>query len=273
MDQLATLKELEEREAKKAAVDEGRDTANLESMEILNEETEIEDLTASDNDGDDDVQIQADASSLIAARYKVDGQPDYFNMVTERPEFLNQRHISRVANDWYLDRVKPIKFYGASLKALEAKYKDFPVESAYRLADHSFAPFAADHRPLHAMTEGGKGITQYTRPVIYLTTDMSTINNFNITFGCPSNCSFCKESILGRGYTQLSVDEATGLVRIETENGDFVAPSKTKVRFWDQILDQSVMGPLSVAVVNQFPIATSSLEALRSGELTRLVSD
>jgi hypothetical protein len=114
----------------------------------------------------------------------------------------------------------------------------------------------------------------YTRPVIYLSADMSTINNFNITFGCPSNCSFCKESILGRGYTQLSVDEQSGIIRVELDDGrDFTVPAKSRVKFYDPKVDSVVYGPLVVAVVNSFPIATDSLEKLRTGDLTRLVSD
>ena len=267
----------------KAAIkaDDGR--PSLESMEKLDDEVTIDEELGDDdegsNEGDDEhVTIKDADSSAMEQFYAVDGQPDYFHFVTEPLTGLDANHETRTVNDWYLRDLPPNEFFGKSQAFLEQKYAGYDTVSAYDKASHKYTDFVEQHRPLHAMTEGGKGITMYTRPVIYLTSDMSTINNINITFGCPSNCSFCKESILARGYTQLAVDEKTGTIEVTIDGPDghptsFEIPSKSKVKFYDARADKIVMGPISVAIVNQFPIATDSLNKLRSQDLTRLLSD
>lgn len=249
---------------------------SLESMEKLDDEVDIDgDDEEGSNEGDDEgVTIKDADSSAIENFYRVEGQGDYFHFGLEPLLSLKDNGVTKTYNDWYLKGVLPNAFFGKSQAFLETKFGSYEIQSAYRKADHTYAPFVEAHRPLHGMTEGGKGITMYTRPVIYLTADMSTINNVNITFGCPSNCSFCKESILARGYTQLSVDESTGVVKVELDGHDpFDVPSKAKVKFYDTALEQIIYGPLSVAVINQFPIATDSLDKLRSGDLIRLLND
>lgn len=228
-----------------------------------------------DNEGDDEHVVIKDAdTSKMEARYQVEGQPDYFNFRTAPLAKVEDNHTVHTENDWYLRKYRSIPMFAQSIKHLERVHLPFEIRSAYDKKTHQYAPFAEAHRPMHAMTEGGKGLAMYTRATIYMTADMSTINNVNITFGCPSNCSFCKESILARGYTQLQVDEKTGTIRVETESRPpFEVPSKSKVKFYDPNVGKVVYGPLSVAVVNEFPISSDSLDKLRSGDLVRLLSD
>ena len=88
------------------------------------------------------------------------------------------------------------------------------------------------------------------------------------------NCSFCKESLLARGFTQMDFEEGTGIIRIRTDEREpFEVPSKARVKFYDTNQERIVIGPLSAAVANAFPIATDSLEKLRAGELYRVLAD
>lgn len=274
MDQFEILQEQEAKDRKAAGLP-ANEQPSLDSMEILNDETEIGDLDDGGNEGDDDhVVIKDGDTSQMEARYAIDGVPNWFDMATEPVRDLKDNNFTRTQNDWYLSKFRPIDMFGKSQAFLSDKYASFAVESAYSKTTHAYADYIELHRPLHAMTEGGKGIAMYTRPVVYMTADMSTINNFNITFGCPSNCSFCKESILARGYTQLSVDESTGMVSVVVDGKEpFEIPSKAKVAFWDINIQQIVYGPIAAAIVNMFPISNDSLDKLRSGDLVRLVSD
>lgn len=273
----------EEQQKKAKAVNIAQTTdsrTDLEGMELGNEGNldeelglDMEDEEGSNEDGDEHIRIKADFSEVIAARYRVDGQPDYFNFHTVPLEKLDDNHTTTTVNDYYLQDFEAIPLFGASIRALDKKYA-YDLVSAYSKKDHKYTDFAEKYMPRHGTTEGGKGLSLYTHAVIYHSADMSSIVNVNITFGCPSNCSFCKESLLARGFTQMDFEEGTGIIRVKTDEREpFEVPSKVRVKFYDTKQERIVIGPLSVAVVNAFPIATDSLEKLRAGELYRVLAD
>lgn len=139
-----------------------------------------------EEDGEDSIRIKADFSEIVAAQYRIEGKPDYFNFHTVHVDRLEDNHTTTTINDYYLEGFEAIPLFGASLKALDRRY-DYPMVSAYSKETHKYTQFTQDHVPRHGMTEGGKGLTLYTHSVIYHTADMSSILNVTISHGCPSN--------------------------------------------------------------------------------------
>lgn len=254
---------------------------DLEGMELGQEgnlDAELgldpeDDEEGSNEDGDDHIRIKADFSKSLAERYQVEGQPDYFNFHTVPLDKLADNHTTTTVNDYYLQDFDAIPMFGASIRALDKRYA-YKLVSAYSKKTHTYTDFTERNMPRHGTTEGGKGLSLYTHVVIYHSADMSSIVNVNITFGCPSNCSFCKESLLARGFTQMDFEEGTGIIRVKTDEREpFEIPSKARVKFYDTQQERIVIGPLGVAVANAYPIATDSLEKLRAGELYRVLAD
>lgn len=101
----------------------------------------------------------------------------------------------------------------------------------------------------------------------------SSIVNINIAMGCPSFCSFCKEALIGREYTEFNALESTGYVKIEIEGEIREYPAKTSVKFYDPEVGHIVYGPIQVPIAYGYPIAQDSLAKLRSGLLGRLSAD
>lgn len=85
-------------------------------------------------------------------------------------ESLTKEHHTE--NDYFLRRVTPNKAVGSSIKFLGTRYKNYARVSAYNPKEGKFTPLAQRFRPEHAHTEGGKGLTNYSRPVIYTTSGM-----------------------------------------------------------------------------------------------------
>lgn len=253
--------------------------ADLESMELGQEGDLAAELGLDEaegtNEGDDEfLTIKADQQRQMAARYQVPGQPDYFHYRVQPLTSLADNHTTTVENDWWLDQLEPMAFFGRSIKHVARQHAGWEARSAYDKKTHKFHPYVKTHQPRHGHTEGGKGLALYPAVVIYHTGDMSSILNLNITFGCPSNCSFCKESLLARGFTQMNMYETAGYVRITTETRPpFDVPASTRVKFFDTKIGQVVIGPLSVPVMHSFPIATDSLDKLRDGTLNRVLAD
>lgn len=209
----------------------------------------------------------------ISALYCGVGVADWYNFKSIPPVGLGDLGVTEVENDFYLRSLKNVSFFGASKRALSRRYADFAEVSGFDKGRMEYTEFVDRKQPRHAVVGGGKGLTQYTRGVIYTTARMSTINNVNITQGCPANCSFCKESLLSRGYTQIDITERTGVLRIKLDDREFEVAGKTKVKFWDSVREVMVLGPLQVALRYNFPIAKDSLEKLWSGQLTHLIQD
>lgn len=238
---------------------------------------------AEDKRGDTDgVEIGSQVSANAVGRrnpYAIQGSPDYHgyraNIQMKVSDLETPFHVQ---NDFYLDKYleKPSPFFAGSLASLPNKYKGFKKVSAYNSRTKHYTDFAEAHKPKHGHTEGGKGLTMYSRPVVYATAGMSTLVNINIAFGCPASCSFCKESLLARGFTQASFKDSTGILEVDPMDGGEPIrniPSKSRVKFFDMKNDIVVYGPIQVALANEFPIAKDSIKKLRSGILRRFISD
>lgn len=209
----------------------------------------------------------------IEALYGVLGKPDWYNFRSIPPASFEDMRVTEVENDFYLRNVRNKKFFGASKRALSKRYDGYGEVSGFDKGSMRYTPFVELKQPRHAVVKGGKGLTQNTRGVVYTTGGMSSINNVNITHGCPANCSFCKESLLSRGYTQIDITERTGILRLRIDGREFEVLGKTKVKFWDSVNQIMVLGPLQVALKFNFPIANDSLEKLWTGQLTHLIQD
>lgn len=81
------------------------------------------------------------------------------------------------------------------------------------------------------------------------------------------NCSFCKESLLSRGYTEVSVTASTGMIRFPSPltGNPITVSSAARVKFRDG--DRIVIGSIGTAIRKGFPVAEDSLEKLEDHHL------
>lgn len=224
--------------------------------------------------GGEDIQ-ELEGVDHSYTKYGEEGMPDYYSFVKREHLNINNLGVTQCENDLYLADVAPVEFYGVSMTYLGggSKYAKYKKVSGYSKRENDYSPFVKEHRPYAARVEGGKGVTHYSRGVVYTTGGMSLINNFSITMGCSSNCSFCKESLLARGYTQVDFLERTGTIRLSLPEGHREVLGKSKVKFFDTNLQKIVIAPIQVALRNKFPICKGSLAKLLNGSLTRFMQD
>jgi hypothetical protein len=237
---------------------------------------EVEGFEIEDDDEGDSAEIKAEDTSAIQKRYEVRGEPDFFHHKRVIPMSLSETGPQRVINDWALSRQKPIPFFGRAIKKVADRFSDFAVKSGYSRKTNRFEDHVLLHRPLHAMTEGGKGLTQNTRSVVMAHAGMSGVNNIIFGHGCPASCMFCKESLIARGFTEVAVSESSGVLHlsVDLDGGlDFSTPSKAKVKFWDSSAQVMVYGPISVAIAKGYPVSIDSIRKLAGKQLTRYLSD
>jgi len=203
--------------------------------------------------------------------------PDYYNYAIKHPKTIKDTRETEVENDPYLEGLAPNVFFADSLGNHAEKYKDWKGESGFSKETMKYTPFVREHQPRHGLTEGGKGLAFYMKPVVMHTTNMSSIVCVNISYGCPASCSFCKEANIARNFTQMPISEATSIIRVTFGHGDMKkkieVPAKIKVRFFDSRVGSTIYGPLSVAIANEFPIDCRSLERIYDGEFFRVMSD
>jgi len=237
---------------------------------------ETEGIEIEDEDGDS-AEIKAEDTSAVQRRYSVKGEPDFFHHKRVIPMSLSEPGPQKIINDWALSRQKPIPFFGRAIKKVSDRFSDFAVKSGYTRKTNRFEEQVLLHRPLHAMTEGGKGLTQNTRPVVMAHAGMSDVNNIIFGHGCPASCMFCKESLIARGFTEVAVSESTGVLQLsidlDGEHLEFSTPSKAKVKFWDSAASVMVYGPISVAITKGYPVSIDSIQKLVGKQLTRYLSD
>jgi hypothetical protein len=225
-------------------------------------------------EGEEEIQ-ELEGVDSSHTKYGVDGTPDYYSFLKKEHKDLASLGVTQCENDLYLADVKPVEFYGASMTYLGrgSKYAKYKRVSGYTKKDNDYSLFVQEHRPYAARVEGGKGVTHYSRSVVYTTGGMSLINNFSITMGCSSNCSFCKESLLARGYTQVDFLERTGTILLSLPEGRREVLGKSKVKFYDTNLQKVMIAPIQVALRNKFPVCKDSLVKLLKGSLTRFMQD
>lgn len=182
----------------------------------------------------------------------------------------------RSSNDFYLSEgySDPVGLLHASVGAVSKPYEGFKRVSAFNAKTNTYTDHTVRHQPKHAHTVGGKGLTGYTRPTFQHTHGMSSINNVVMSHGCSASCSFCKESLMARGFSQANIKEETGVVTVRHPDGDIEnIPSRTKVKFYDVQNEVVVYGAISIPIVNGFPIAKDSIKKLRDRTLTRFIAD
>jgi|ERR1019366_5932137 hypothetical protein len=252
----------------------------VEKEELLQHETEGVDLVDSEDDEEDEdeiAEIKEENKAALQEKYEVLGQPDFYHYKRVIPESLIEAETTRVMNDWFLSRQKSIPFFGRAINKVAVLFSDYEIRSGYDKKTNKFADFVLDYRPLHAMTEGGKGLTQNTRPVVMLHAVFSEVNNIIFGHGCPAQCSFCKESLIARGFTEVAVSESTGILHLETdldgEHLSFDTPSKAKVGFFDTTAEIMVYGPIGIAIARGYPILKDSICKIIGKSLTRYLSD
>ena len=200
--------------------------------------------------------------------------PNFFEFAVFHPRTVADLDKPlKTENDFYLGSIKPFAPIGKSIKSPADKYAHYALKSAYDTKANEYTEFSHKYRPHHAHTEGGKGLAMYSRPVLYTKAGMSSIVNINIAMGCPSFCSFCKEALIGREYTEFNALESTGYVKLEIEGKIREYPAKTSVKFYDPDVGHIVYGPIQVPIAYGYPISADSLAKLSSGMLGRLSSD
>lgn len=280
MEGMSILKEVEARNAKRQGAGEQPDgKPDLEGMELGEEGNLDAELGLDGDGGDDDHAIRGeDAAEKVRRFYQVSGRPDFFNFSVHHPETLDTNTLTRTENDFFLDRYKPTPFFGSSLTHLQKQFAGFARKSGFDKKTMQDTEFAQLYQPKHATNQGMKGLGMYTHASIMHCGSsgggMSQILNISLTAGCPAQCAFCKESLLGRNYTQADFNEETGILRIKMEDGKEVdVLGKVRVKFWDPKAETVVYGPLQVAIFNGYPIAKDSLEKLKRGELVRYLAD
>jgi hypothetical protein len=239
------------------------------------EEKEIEEVEDEDTffiDADELFEIP-DAIVDFKDVYDLEGKPDVLNYKVHSEENIEDNKVTRVDNDPYLINLNPVNLFGQAIKNQEKRYEGFEEKSGYIKEEDCFEEFVELHQARHGHTEGGKGITFDSHPVITQMAGMSKINNINVSFGCPASCSFCKESILAREFSQVDIFEKTGIIRVTFEGVTRDVPSIAKVKFWDSENEIMIFGPIQVAIYKSFPIYKESLRRLVSGESVRVLAE
>lgn len=205
--------------------------------------------------------------------YKVKDRPDFFHFKIHRPEELEEEMQTVVENDAYLSRSKPIDFFGKAIAQSAEKIEDYERQSGFDKETFEYKDFVNLHQPKHGITEGGKGLTFYTKPVINHTCLMSNILNIIISHGCSSLCSFCKESCLSRGFTQTDIKTPTGILKVNIEGEEVEIPGQAKVKFYDTENKIMIYGPIEIPLHKNFPISISSLRKIKDRELFRVLAE
>ena len=83
----------------------------------------------------------------------------------------------------------------------------------------------------------------------------------------------CKESHNARSFSAPKMGEKAGLISLTYEGQTKEFPSRVKVRFFDTNTQTVVIGPLEVAIMNNFPVNKHSLRKIFSEESFRVLSD
>lgn len=183
---------------------------------------ETEGIEIEDEDGES-AEIKAEDTSAVQRRYEVKGEPDFFHHKRVIPMSLSELGPQKVINDWALSRQKPIPFFGRAIKKVSDRFSDFAVKSGYTRKTNRFEEQVLLHRPLHAMTEGGKGLTQNTRPVVMAHAGMSDVNNIIFGHGCFPLESDVNTVLTPDGDISLGKILREGLITsVVTEDGRFV---------------------------------------------------
>lgn len=212
-----------------------------------------------------------DAPELIRKVYQEEGVPDFWSFKAEILDHIPEMQL--VENDYWLSINTPVPMFGASIGNVAKGWRTFKERSGYNAKTFKYRDFVEKYRPSPGETVGGKGLTSYTHPVVYLTGLMSKFLNINISYGCPGLCVFCKESNLARNYTQMQIEEETGIIEFDFEGETIKVEGMSRVKFWDTDNNLMVYGPLQVAIANKFPISKYSLRKLAKEETFRVLSD
>lgn len=184
-----------------------------------------------------------DISSLTSASQKVNpyakpGIPNYHAFRAHLYHTVSDMHTPMVVdNDYYLgvNYPKPVDFLHKSLGAIPARFKNYKRVSAFDSKTKKMNEFAEAYSPKHAHTEGGKGLTTYTRGVVMHTHGMSTITNYTLTSGCSASC-FPYDAMVSTPEGPLTFSEIkerynNGIeTRVHTPGGE----SSRVIYFFDQ---------------------------------------
>lgn len=248
--------------------------ANEDKMEDYEEDEDDVFGSATDDNIAGEGALYEYKALKIRALYERDDIPNEFDFIPFIPRTIQDVENPHVTqNDYYLRVTKPNGAIGRSIQRTAKEYQDFKLVSAYNVKQGEFDDFTKKFRPEHAHTEGGKGLTMYSNPVIAVGAGMSTLNNVNIALGCPSFCSFCKEAILARPHTEFNVNEVTGYLSLTHEGVTREFPAKSSVKFYDPVNETVMYGPLQVPVAYGWPISKSSRDKLFLGVLGRFSAD
>lgn len=248
------------------------DKFDEEAGSALEDDSEIDNLAAQDLSGEE-AYIKLKIAK-IKSRYENPEVADNFHFKLALPLTCADFEKGTLSeNDHYLEAYKPILPFARSIAAPIDKYKDWAMVSGFNSKTTERTETVNLYRPVHGVTEGGKGITYYTRPVIATTAGMSTIVNVVMASSCPSNCSFCKEALIARSYAESNIYETSGEITLHWEGKTQSFPAKTKVKFFDPNIQSIVYGPLQVPIGLKYPLADESLRKLFEGTLVRMLAD
>lgn len=239
-----------------------------------------DDIDLSDGmEDEDDISATVRDMAYFHQQYAVDGKP-HFSKYHAEPRVSTEDLASQtVENDYYLHDRSNNPLFANGRKHLIKPFAGYTKVSAYDTKKRVHTDLVERSWPTHGQTDGGKGLTTLSRPVISHHAGFSSLVNVVTSFGCSASCSFCKESYLARSFTQVDINELTGLIRIHPDEDrfpelePFTIPGKVRVKFWDSINNIMSYGPLQVALVNKFPIEDASFIKVATNESYRLLSD
>lgn len=150
--------------------------------------------TGSDDEDDDVTSDEGDLAGeetflemralKIKQRFLKDGSPNFFEFSVFHPRTVADLDKPiKTENDFYLGAIKPFAPIGKSIKSLASRYEHYGLKSAYDTKSNEYTEFTHKFRPHHAHTEGGKGLTMYSRPVLYTKAGMCLpIENEGVNF-------------------------------------------------------------------------------------------
>ena len=238
----------------KNEVNEGGDEDIMEGMArkgSADGDLEIDSLYAEEDDVS--ILVSEDGEEAVRDRYKVEGRPDFFKFSVKHSTTLEDMSITETQNDIFLNKITPSNFIGMSIKTQYDKRKKYKKVSAFSKKSYDYNGFSKQHMPLNGITEGGKGLTNLSRSVVYTTAVMSGLLNVSLSHGCSAQCSFCFPVDSRHNYVENPEGGFQPLSQIKV--GDKIM-SPTRGKFVE-VLSKNLKGKKEVF---QYNIGESTLE-------------